>query len=58
MMIDVTGIKLTPGNHGEICEGNGKHKDEQGELIECCCDECDCYLECFPEYKVWADHAK
>ena len=44
-MIDVTGIELTPGNGGENCKGDGKHKDENGNLIECCCDECD-YLIC------------
>ncbi len=44
MIIDVTGIVLTPGNGGEKCLGNGKHYDN-GEMIECCCDECD-YLMC------------
>lgn len=50
MIIDVTGIELTPGNWGEDCLGNGKHYDETGKLIECCCDECDymmcCVYEC------------
>ena len=41
--IDVTGIELTPGEPN-ICLGNG----EQG--FECCCDECDYYLLCFPEF--------
>ena len=41
--IDVTGIELTPGKPN-ICLGNG----EQG--FECCCDECDYYLLCFPEF--------
>lgn len=45
MIIDVTGIELTPGNNGEDCKGNGKHLDENGNLIECCCDECN-YLLC------------
>ena len=45
MIIDVTGIELTPGNNGEDCKGNGKHLDKNGNLIECCCDECD-YLIC------------
>ena len=45
MIIDVTGIELTPGNNGEDCKGNGKRFDENGNLIECCCDECD-YLLC------------
>ncbi len=42
-VIDVTGIELMPGEP-TICHGNGK----QG--FECCCDECDCYLLCFPEF--------
>lgn len=45
MIIDVTGIELTPGNDGEYCKGNGKHFDDNGNLIECCCDECN-YLLC------------
>ena len=45
MIIDITGVQLTPGNNGEEYKGNGKHLDEYGILIECCCDECD-YLIC------------
>lgn len=45
MIVDVTGIELTPGNFGINCLGNGTHFDENGKLIECCCDECD-YLGC------------
>lgn len=45
MIIDVTGIELTPGNSGMNCKGNGICFDENGELIECCCDECD-YMQC------------
>ncbi len=41
-VIDVTGVELTPGEL-VVCLGNG----EQG--FECCCDECDYYLLCFPE---------
>ena len=41
--IDVTGVELMPGEPA-ICLGNGK----QG--FECCCDECDYYLLCFPEF--------
>ena len=40
---DVTGVELTPGKPA-ICLGNG----DQG--FECCCDECDYYLFCFPEF--------
>ena len=42
-VIDVTGIELMPGE-STACLGNG----EQG--FECCCDECDYYLLCFPEF--------
>ena len=42
-VIDVTGIELTPGEP-DVCRGNG----EQG--FECCCDKCDYYLLCFPEF--------
>ena len=51
MIIDVTGVELTPGNFGKNCLGNGKHFDKNGEPIECCCEECDYYLECFPDWK-------
>jgi len=40
---DVTGVELTPVKPA-ICLGNG----DQG--FECCCDECDYYLFCFPEF--------
>lgn len=43
MVIDVTGVELTPGYGGKHCHGNGAH-----EGIECCCDECD-YLICCQE---------
>ena len=41
--IDVTGVELMPGEP-DGCLGNG----ERG--FECCCDECDCFLLCFPEF--------
>ncbi len=44
-VIDITGIELTPGEP-TVCLGNG----EQG--FECCCDECDYYLICFPEFDL------
>ncbi len=44
-VIDVTGIELTPGEP-TVCLGNG----EQG--FECCCDECDYFLLCFPEIDI------
>lgn len=36
-------IMLTPSFNGADCIGNGEHEE-----IECQCDECDFYLECFP----------
>ena len=39
------GVILTPGNGGKDCAGNGEHFAEEGNLIDCCCDECD-YLLC------------
>lgn len=44
-VIDVTGVEITPGEP-TVCLGNG----EQG--FECCCDECDYYLLCFPEFDI------
>ena len=44
-VIDITDIELTPGEPTS-CLGNG----EQG--FECCCDECDYYLICFPEFDI------
>ena len=42
-VIDITGIELLP-KEPTVCLGNG----EQG--FECCCDECDYFLRCFPEF--------
>lgn len=42
-VMDISGIELTPGEP-DVCLGNG----EKG--LECCCDECNYYLLCFPEY--------
>ena len=44
-IIDITGIELMPGEP-TVCLGNG----EQG--FECCCDECDYFLLCFPEFDI------
>ena len=41
--IDISGVELTPGKP-DVCLGNGM----QG--YECCCDECDYFLLCFPEF--------
>ena len=43
--VDVSGVVLTPGKP-DACLGNG----ERGR--ELCCDECDFYLLCFPEYDL------
>ena len=42
-IIYITGVELTPGKP-TVCLGDGK----QG--FECCCDECDYFLLCFPEF--------
>ena len=42
-VLDISGIELTPGEP-DVCLGNGA----QG--FECCCDECNYYLSCFPEF--------
>ena len=46
-IIDITGTPLTPSRQGEKCLGNGEHPK-----YECCCDECDFYLKCFPQYDL------
>ena len=38
---------LTPSYHGEQCRHNGENPD-----YEIACDECDFFLECFPEWKM------
>ena len=48
MIKDITGTKLTPGNQGNDCLGNGAHYNKKGVLIECCCNECG-YLACCTE---------
>lgn len=47
--VDPTGTILTPGKP-DLCAGNGKQKDADGQMIECCCDECDWALACFKSY--------
>ncbi|MBQ8739633.1 MAG: hypothetical protein IJZ04_09110 [Clostridia bacterium] len=48
-VIDVSGTELTPGEPN-ACLGNGR----QG--FECCCDECDYYLLCFPQFDIKDSH--
>ncbi len=43
---DVEHIVLLPGNQGKDCPGNGSHFWENGEQIECCCDECNYWFCC------------
>lgn len=45
MIIDITGVELTPGNMGRDCPGNGLHT-----LYECCCEECDYMLCCLESH--------
>ena len=44
-VIDSTDTELTPGKP-TVCLGNG----EKG--LECCCDGCNYFLLCFPEYEL------
>ena len=44
-IIDITGTILTPSRQGRKCLGNGEYPE-----YECCCDECDYFLYCFPQY--------
>lgn len=39
-------IEVTPSPNGEMCIGNGLN-----ENVECMCDECEHYLECFPNWR-------
>ncbi|MBO5021695.1 MAG: hypothetical protein J6J13_05330 [Clostridia bacterium] len=48
MIIDATGVVLLPGRNGQDCLGNGLQRNEKGEIIECCCDECN-YMICCTE---------
>lgn len=45
IVIDITGVELMPGEP-ELCLGNGVRG------FECCCDECDYFLLCFPEFDI------
>ncbi len=43
---DPSGTPICPG-HPKMCFGSG----DFAPMFECCCDECDYYLACFPEYQ-------
>lgn len=45
-ILDVTGVRLTPEKPHE-CRGNGI------KGFECCCEECDYFLLCFPEFDLF-----
>ena len=47
---DCTGIILIPSPHGNDCPGNGRRPG-----LECCCDACDFYLICFPDWASWSE---
>ena len=42
-----TGMLLKPGFLGKDCPGNGMQPG-----VECCCDECDHFLTCFPQWRI------
>ena len=44
-IMDPTGVPLRPSWQGRRCKGNGFHPE-----YECCCDECDYFLGCYPQY--------
>ena len=50
---DAKGTPLTPSLFGRKCLGNGEHLKH-----ECCCDECDYYLYCFPQYNWYLKRNK
>jgi len=52
MIIDITGIELIPGNRGRYCYGNGQHYDGDGNVLECCCDECDYMMCCLDDHDM------
>ncbi len=56
-IIDVTGVELTPCNMTS-CLGNGEYFDENGNLIECCCDECDYLILCLENKKKCENPSK
>ena len=50
-VIDISGTQLTPKNP-TACLGNGMQE------FECCCDECDYYLLCFPEFDTKSNNGE
>ncbi len=39
-------LTVVPGYNGNDCPYNGEHFDNNGNLIECQCDECDFMMCC------------
>ncbi|MBO7148685.1 MAG: hypothetical protein J6V93_02405 [Clostridia bacterium] len=54
MLLDYSGIILNQGYGGKNCRGNGEHYNDDGMLIDCCCDECD-YLMCCLKIQGYGD---
>lgn len=52
IIIDSSGVILTPCNKGQNCRGNGFGKNSFGFSIECCCDECGYALCCTDDHTV------
>lgn len=52
-IIDITGTPLTPSIQGWRCLGNGNHKE-----YEICCENCDYFLKCFPQYDPYSKTSK
>ena len=55
-MEEIPNEALTPSPHGQYCQHNGEHPG-----YECCCDECDFYLACFPDWHpgaIWDEDTK
>ena len=48
IVLNVAGIPLNPSYHGTHCPGNGEDPE-----VECCCDECNYFLICFPDWEAW-----
>lgn len=42
---------LTPSYHGERCRHNGENSN-----YELACDECPCYMVCFPDWEYLDEH--
>ena len=51
-MTDTPKDDLTPSPNGIHCTGNGQHE------LECQCDECDFFLDCFQEILNLADRGE